>query len=108
MTDEDAYVISLSGEYDIGNCVMLEKSLAPALEHPLVIIDFSQVTYIDSTALTRFVLLRNERDALGFGRCAFAALQPQIERIFQVVGFLNVWPSFESVEAARRSFAKQV
>jgi anti-anti-sigma regulatory factor len=55
-SDLDILVIRPSDEYKaLSPKRRLPRELLPAIEYPYVVIDFSEVTHIDSTALARLV-----------------------------------------------------
>lgn len=76
--------IFLSGEYDLARREELERELSSAGQSDTVVLDLSDVTYLDSTALTCFIRLRKRMMARGECRIRLAGVRPQIRRLFQV------------------------
>lgn len=99
-------IIALRGEYDIYNQPALEDALAPACLMPQVIVDFSDVRYIDSTALSVLVRMRKERAKCGYEPARFAGLHRNLKLILRVSGLEHVWPQFDTVEDALGTVAK--
>lgn len=95
------FILSLAGEYDIYNSeTVLAEQLRPAESCPEVVIDFSNVTYFDSTAIGMLFRMRRARAAAGFAPAVFAALPPNVERVFKMVGMESVWPFTATLEQA--------
>lgn len=95
----------LAGEYDIYNQDRLTQQLLPADEHPRVVLDFNDVRYIDSTALTAFVRMRKRRDALGHPPAHLCSMRPNVRHIFAVTQLDTVWPIFADPDEACAAFA---
>lgn len=103
MGDKHPVVIVLSGDWDIYRRGELEAALAPARESPHVVLDFSSVTYADSTVLSVLATMRKERVARGFPASRVVPSSP-IARLFQITQMSRLWPCYETVDAAVRSF----
>ena len=101
-------IITLAGEFDISNA---ESVLAPALQpsyaHRKVVIDFTQVGYVDSSAISVLVRKRKRRAELGFPPSHLAGLNASVDRIFRIVGLNQIWPIFDNVEDAVVSFSDE-
>lgn len=96
-------ILRLEGEWDIYRREELSDQLRPAYTHPNVIVDLSRVEYMDSTGLSAFVRMRNTRKAAGFAPSRFVIVSPNVRRIFELTGLDNVWPIYDSLEAALRA-----
>lgn len=104
--DLSPLVITLAGEFDIYNAdSVLAPALQPSYSHRNVVIDFSQVGYVDSSAISVLVRKRKRRAQLGFPPSRIVGLNPGVDRIFRVVGLHRIWPFHGSVEEAVRAFA---
>lgn len=83
----EAYTISITGEIDISNADALRSAIDLALEQPAekVVLDFSQVSYIDSTGIG--VLVGAAHHAADRER-GFAVInaQPGVMRVAQLLG----------------------
>lgn len=99
-------IITLRGEFDIHNQAALEQALAPAWHVRDVIIDFTGVPYIDSSALSVLIRMHKKRNSFGYEPARFAGLQRSLTLIFHVSGLEHVWPRFETVDDAVASFSK--
>lgn len=87
-------------EYDISTCDELEAVLELTYDVPDVIVDMSQVKYIDSTCLTKLATMRKTRAKAGFPPAQVIITSSVILRLFAVTRFDTIWPIFDSVEAA--------
>ena len=96
----DADVITLRGDYDLYNKPALEDALAPAYRNPNVVIDFTNVRFLDSSALSVLVRKRNRRSTFGFPPARFAGVSENVQRILLISGLGNVWPQYKTVEEA--------
>jgi anti-anti-sigma factor len=87
-------------ELDVWACEELEAALEPSYEHPDVIIDLSAVRYIDSSCLGKLANKRRVRMSKGFAPARIVVSSVNIRRIFNVVGFHEVWPMFDTLDEA--------
>jgi anti-anti-sigma factor len=87
-------------EWDLSNREELRRLLEPALTHPTVILDLSEVTFADSTVLQALANLRQDRANRQYAPVSIVAPHPQIRRLFKVVGFDSVWPLYMSLKDA--------
>jgi anti-anti-sigma factor len=96
---DDLLVIRLEAEqWDLHTSEELARLLAPAHRHPNVIVDMSNVTYMDSTCLSRLIAMRRERGTLGPVRLVVSS--EQIRHLLRIVRFDHLWPTFGSLEQA--------
>jgi anti-anti-sigma factor len=79
-----SFVITLKGELDLSNVAEMRSSLAGA-QGPAVV-DLSDVTYLDSTALYELGVLRKR-----VGNVVLVAPSPQIRRTLEIVGFTKIF-----------------
>lgn len=98
------YIITLAGEFDIYTANKLAEMLAPAYEHPDVIIDLSDVRYLDSTALTALVRMHKRRVISNSGPCRLVGLNTNLQRLFQLTRLDLVWPICQTLDEALASF----
>ena len=97
-------VIALSGDWDIYRRDELEAVLRPARECAEVVLDFSAVTYADSTVLSALAGMRKERVARGYPPSRVVP-SASVSRLFEITQMSRLWPCFQNVEDALRSFA---
>lgn len=101
MDDSKPFILSLRrAAYDIASCEDLARELQAACTQPNVIVDFSAVTYLDSTCLSKLVAMRKERAGRGFPSARLAVPSEPIRRLFDIVHFDAIWPVYDSLEAA--------
>lgn len=103
MGEQHPLVIALSGEWDIYRRDELESALHPARECEEVVLDFSAVTYADSTVLSALATMRKARVERGFPPSRVVP-STSITRLFEITQMNRLWPCFESVDDALRSF----
>jgi anti-anti-sigma regulatory factor len=63
-----AVVMVFSGEYDLRNLRELRRDLAPLQREPDIVLDFTEVTFLDAASLKEFLALHEARNACGFPR----------------------------------------
>lgn len=98
-------IIKLSEpEYHIYCRDRLAEALAAAQDKPFVVVDFSGVRYIDSTALSELILCRKRRAARGYPPKRFAGVSSAVRRVLTTTNLNTIWPMFDSVADAVRSF----
>src|SRR5580658_6591328 len=86
----DVFVIELVGEFDFSESERLTDTFAITKTAPLVFVDLSNVSYLDSTALQCLVDLRNARCGRGVG-LVLLGVQPAIARLFEITKLADVF-----------------
>ncbi len=74
--------IALSGELDLSVKERVLEMLQPSKDADDVIVDLSEVPYIDSTALGCLVHVKNDLIARGGGSVQLLGLRPNVRRVF--------------------------
>jgi anti-sigma B factor antagonist len=100
LLDERTRVIEVEGELDLARAPDLKWILLDALEAGAtqLVLDFSRVTFIDSTAIGALIgVTRSLEDG---ARLAIASLQPQALKIFEVSGMGDIFATFATVDDA--------
>ena len=92
-------VVHLSGELDIGRRAELVAALNAARGRPAVLVDFSTVTYADSTVIAELLRFRNEANAKG-RRVALLSGNPQFARLLEFAGLAHAFALFDDRGAA--------
>jgi anti-anti-sigma factor len=97
--DGDSSVLRLAGELDLYNADELRAGLdeAIACSRGRVVVDLSEVEFLDSTALG---VLIEARSRLGQARLTLAAPQLEIRRTLQVSGLDRQLPVHDTVDDA--------
>lgn len=98
--DERTSMITVEGDLDLGNAPQLKWTLVQwaQMGSTQLVLDFSRVGFIDSTALG--VLVGIERLVAPQGRLAIACPQDAVLRTFAITGLDRALPSFSTREAA--------
>lgn len=100
-SESDVLIVSLSGEFDISNAEnVLWPQLVPTLDKPKVVIDFSNVSYIDSVALGVLIRKRKIRAQQGFQPAHLAGVRPTLKRIFSLTNLDTIWTLYDSKSEA--------
>ncbi len=82
----DALVIAVTGEFDLASAQLVDEELARAGEsYPVVILDLSQVTFMDSTGL-QVVLGVDQRMRESGSTLRVVPGSPQVQRLFELTG----------------------
>jgi len=98
---EERLVVTLDqAEYDLSNCEELAKALEPTYDASTAIVDMTRVEYLDSTCLSKFLVMRKKRSDAGFPPSRLVITSRMIRRLFEVTGFDKIWPVFDSLQAA--------
>ncbi|HEY2475203.1 MAG TPA: STAS domain-containing protein [Candidatus Cybelea sp.] len=91
-------------EWDISTAGKLREALASARREPSVVIDMSNVTYIDSSCLSILMGLYQERVIKKHFAAAHLAAPPYtVRRIFEITGFDALWSVHERIEDAMKA-----
>lgn len=98
---EDTEVVEVSGELEMHAAPELRAELQRvcAVEKPRVLIDLSQVSFIDSTGIGVLVGgLKRAREA--GGALVLVCPVPRLRRIFEITGLLQALPMYQTRTAA--------
>jgi anti-sigma B factor antagonist/stage II sporulation protein AA (anti-sigma F factor antagonist) len=99
----DVQVIRLIGRLDSANSPELERALREQLDAGCarLLLDLSALDYISSAGL-RVVLLAGKalRTRQPVGRLALAGVRGMVREVFEMSGFLALFPVFDTPEAA--------
>lgn len=98
--DSNPVVVQLVGDFDAYNAEELRGLLRPAHDGAEVVIDFSATRYVDSTCLTELATIRRRRMERGLSNCRLVVPHRNMRKIFEIVGFDQVFPLFNSVDEA--------
>jgi anti-anti-sigma factor len=88
-----ARVVVFAGEYDVSYRALLREEFERLESVPALVLDFSGVTYLDSTCLCLLLKLRKARAANGTDRETIVVSHPHLKKIFEIIGvsqLLNV------------------
>jgi len=96
----DICVVRPQGRLDSANSPVFEQTLLDNIEQgsSRLLIDFSQLSYINSAGL-RTVLLVAKRLKTAGGRLSLCSLNQQIAEVFDISGFsaiLDIQPSYDA------------
>ena len=94
-------VIGLCGELDVATIPPFSEALdeARADRAPRVLVDLSEVTFIDSTALMRLLSFLRDQQQRG-GQLVLACHNPTVLRLFEVTGTDGTFQIFPTRELA--------
>jgi anti-sigma B factor antagonist len=98
--DARASVISIEGELDLATAPQLKWMLLDALEegHSRLVVDLSQTTFMDSTALG--VLVGVDRSLDDGATLAIVCASSSLLKIFELSGMDGVFAIFPTLDAA--------
>ena len=99
---EAAVVVRLGGELDLYNADEVRKALTEAIDDGAerIVVDMSEVDFVDSTALG---VLIEARSKIGRDRILLAAPQVETRRTLEVSGLDRHLPVHDSVDSALAS-----
>ncbi len=100
-TQGEATVVEIGGEIDLHVAPRLRAELLRAGEgdSPRVVVDLSEVSFLDSTGIGVLVgALKRVREK--GGALNFCGVQSRVRRVFEITGLMRALPIFESREAA--------
>jgi len=101
MEGQYAAVLSLSGEVDVANVARVREAALKLLERQIkrLIVDLSNVEYMDSSGLGALVaLLKRVRES--GGQMPLAGAKPRVRRLFEITGLDQIFSLHEDVPAA--------
>ena len=93
-------VFPLSGDIDLEHAAALRIQLLDAVQYsPALLVDLSEVTYIDSSGVANLVEALQAANDTGH-RLALVALSDQARRVFELARLDKVFTIFPDVAAA--------
>lgn len=100
MNDSATTIAAFSGEIDFTARERFRVKLGELREAGTVIVDLTDVTYMDSSALAELLFLHRSRSRQGRS-APRVVVGPRITRLFEVAGMHGVVSAFTSVDQAR-------
>lgn len=97
-SESDFTVLAVAGEIDLATAPQLETQVANVDPTGKVMIDLSEVTFMDSTGL-RVLISAHERASDGGGKLAIVAGEGAVTKLLAITGvdgWLNVYDSRSS------------
>jgi anti-anti-sigma factor len=84
--------IILDGRLDTLSADDFEKAVAPIIDGTMqdVVIDCSALSYISSSGLRSFLLLKKTADSKG-GKLTLKNLTPEVKTVFDMTGFTTIF-----------------
>lgn len=106
VADGDPAIVALTGELDIASAPKLEDHLRDLVDAGRfrLIVDLADLSFCDSTGIGTLVRANNDCLSRG-GYLRLAAPSRHVARVLAVVGLLDTFPTYRSVDAARRADA---
>jgi anti-anti-sigma factor len=94
-------VIAPSGRIDTTSSPVFDRHLSSVIDRgdTQLIVDLSNLEYISSTGLSASLSAAKKVKAAG-GQMALTGLNSRIRLVFEMSGFLRLFPVFPTVEAA--------
>ncbi|SRR6266536_169248 len=102
--DGDVAVVVLSGELDIASSDILREHLVSLVDggRTRVVVDLQRLAFCDSTGLSTFVKASHGCVEQG-GYLRLAAPNNHVARVLSIVGLLDLFPTYQTVDGARRA-----
>ncbi|HLI44319.1 MAG TPA: STAS domain-containing protein [Acidimicrobiales bacterium] len=103
---EQASVLRITGELDLSASAALRALLADEVQlaGPPIVLDLSEVPFIDSTCLGVLIAALRQAKA-SRGGLRLAAARPRVRRAFEIAALDDMFPLFDTVEAAAAAAA---
>ncbi|MBV8149514.1 MAG: STAS domain-containing protein [Candidatus Eremiobacteraeota bacterium] len=96
-----AHVVVFAGEYDLACKQQFRDELARLRHHTDVVLDFIDVTYVDSTIVTELLLLARDRVCAGLApQKIVLSNNSGVRRVFDIVQLGKMIPLVNSFKAA--------
>lgn len=92
-------VVKMDGELDIGRRAEIRSALAIEGNPSGVLVDFAEVTYADSSAISELLRFRNELNRRGLP-VALLIKSPQFKRLLEYAGVNEAFVVFDERGAA--------
>jgi anti-sigma B factor antagonist len=101
----DAVICFIEGEININNAPELRKAFDGIISRSekKVIVDFSAVSYIDSSGLATLIEMFQRLKKIG-GRMRFANMDQKIKNVFEITKLHKLFEIFDTQESALKEF----
>ncbi len=101
----DTVVCFLEGEVNINNSPELRKSFDGIItrNEKKVLVDFSSVSYIDSSGLATLIEMYQRLKKMG-GRMRFSNMEQKIKNVFEITKLHKLFEIFDTQETALKDF----
>lgn len=103
-TREYVRIITLDGEWDLSRGNELRRRTERALAHARVIIDLSNVSFIDSYCVGMLVRLRTQRVAKGYEPSRLVLPGGNVRRVLGIIGAHSLWTICDTLDEALRGW----
>lgn len=106
---DQAVVVSVEGRIDAANAPLFEAHCKQKLadhQRKNLVIDLTTVDYLSSAGLRAVLSLGKQIPAVG-GRMALCGIQGSVREIFEMAGFLDLFPVGATIEEALKLTARR-
>jgi len=93
-------VMIFSGEHDMACKEHLRSDLAPLSAVTDAVLDFTDVTYIDSTVIVELIRLHSRRSASGRAPMTIVVQQAHLKKLFALLSLETIFRFADSLEEA--------
>ena len=90
------FVLTFNEDLDLAYRPELRSALQRAVEEPAVILDLSEVSYMDSTAIAELIIFYKQRDCKGVA----IVVSPSIDKLLSISGLNRLFATYASLEDA--------
>jgi len=100
-TEDNIPIVTIVGDIDLESSPQLRAFLKPksSQKTPRLLLDFSQVSYIDSSGLA--TLIEYFQAVQGFkGKLALASLSPRVKNVFEIVRLEQIFSLHPDIPSA--------
>lgn len=100
-TEQEIPVIAIKGDVDLASSPKLREHLKAktAQKCPRLLLDFSEVSYIDSSGLATLIEYFQAVQSFG-GKLAIASLSPRVRNVFEIVRLEQIFSLHPDVPSA--------
>ncbi len=84
-------VMIFGGEYDLAGREHLRSDLERLTDVPDVVLDFTDVTYIDSTVVVELIRMHQMRDARGYKPTTFVVQKQSLKKLFALFNLQGIF-----------------
>ncbi len=102
---ENCTVVSINGRLDTTNYSVLEKKLMELIDAGDIrlLVNLSNMDYVSSSGL-RILLMALKRITMAKGKFTLCSLQENIQEIFEISGFTNIFEIYPNEEEGLKAF----
>lgn len=103
-----ATVVAFAGDWDVASQKSLRRELKRLYDEPALVLDFSDVTYVDSSCLAELIIMERKRGEAGFTRATLIVRNTPVKKVLEVSGLAKLFRVAGSLDDVRHEYEEEL